>query len=124
MNLKLILFSTAFLFLFAMPLNHLNSEAGKSLTTVQSKTTTKSISIKLKKKSIWIGPNVAGIYPNTKNWKSSNTKIATISTKGDREGAHKLTAKKKGKTTIRCVINESTGNWEKGDVIKWIVTVK
>ena len=33
-------------------------------------------------------------------------------------------AKKKGKTTISCVINESTGNWKRGDVLKWIVTVK
>lgn len=107
-----------------MPLNHLNPEAGKNLATVQAKTTTKNISIKLKKKSVWIGPNVAGIYPKTKNWKSSNEKIATISAKGDREGAHKLAAKKKGKTTISCVINESTGNWKRGDVIKWIVTVK
>ena len=64
------------------------------------------------------------MYPETKDWKSSNPKIAAVSTKGDEEGVHKVTAKKKGKVTISCTIKTSTWKWVKGDVYKWVITIK
>lgn len=64
------------------------------------------------------------IHPSTTNWKSSNSSIATVATKGDSEGGHKVTAKKKGKVTISCIVSKTSGHWVKGDVFKWTVTVK
>lgn len=89
----------------------------------KSKTTTHSLTVK-KNKSIYVGPGHAGMFPQTSNWKSSNSSVATVSKKGDREGGHKVIAKKKGKTTISCVVSKSSGNWVKGDIYKWVVTVK
>lgn len=75
-------------------------------------------------KSIWVGPSYGGVHPSTKNWKSSNSRIATVATKGDSEGGHKVTAKKKGKVTISCIVSKTSRHWVKGDVFKWTVTVK
>ena len=75
-------------------------------------------------KSIWVGPSYGGVHPSTTNWKSSNSSIATVATKGDSEGGHKVTAKKKGKVTISCIVSKTSGHWVKGDVFKWTVTVK
>ena len=77
-----------------------------------------------KGKSIWVGPSYGGVHPSTKNWKSSNSRIATVATKGDSEGGHKVTAKKKGKVTISCIVSKTSRHWVKGDVFKWTVTVK
>lgn len=86
--------------------------------TTESKITMKKGTVK------YVGPGRAGKKPETKNWKSSNPKVATVSSKGDAEGGHKVTAKKKGKTTISCTISKTKGEWAKGDTCKWIVTVK
>ena len=74
------------------------------------KAVTKTSSCSIKKgKSIWVGPSYGGVHP---------------STKGDSEGGHKVTAKKKGKVTISCIVSKTSGHWVKGDVFKWTVTVK
>ena len=89
------------------------------------KAVTKTSSCSIKKgKSIWVGPSYGGVHPSTTNWKSSNSSIATVATKGDSEGGHKVTAKKKGKVTISCIVSKTSGHWVKGDVFKWTVTVK
>ena len=67
---------------------------------------------------------VAGMYPKTGNWKSSNTWVATVSTTGDRDGGHKVTARGVGKATISCEVLKTSGNWVKGDVYKWIISIK
>lgn len=84
------------------------------------KAVTKTSSCSIKKgKSIWVGPSYGGVHPSTTNWKSSNSSIATVATKGDSEGGHKVTAKKKGKVTISCIVSKTSGHWVKGDVFKW-----
>ena len=89
------------------------------------KAVTKTSSCSIKKgKSIWVGPSYGGVHPSTTNWKSSNSSIATVATKGDSEGGHKVTAKKKGKVTISCIVSKTSRHWVKGDVFKWTVTVK
>ena len=101
-----------------------------SAKTVQAKTrkpctTVHKITAKLKDKGTCLGPGSAGVYPETTNWKSSNTKIATVSTKGDDGGGHKVKFKKKGTVTISCMINKTYGGVRvKGDVIKWVITIK
>ncbi|MFR1560048.1 Ig-like domain-containing protein [Anaerobutyricum hallii] len=96
----------------------------KKSTTRKPKTITNYVTIK-KNKKLHVGPSTAGIFPETKDWKSSNSKVATVSKKGDSEGFHKVTAKKKGKTTISCTVKETAGPWWiKGDVYKWVITVK
>ena len=77
-----------------------------------------------KKEKLWVGPSVAAMHPETKAWKSSNSKIATVSTKGDEEGFHKVTVKKKGKVTISCTVKKTLRGWIKGDVHKWVITIK
>lgn len=40
---------------------------------------------------------------------------------------HKITGKKRGKATISCTItntNTTVADWVKGDIHKWIITVK
>ena len=66
----------------------------KKSTTRKPVTRTNYITMK-KKEKLWVGPSVAAMHPETKDWKSSNSKIATVSTKGDEEGFHKVTVKKK-----------------------------
>lgn len=96
----------------------------KKSTTRKPKTTTHYITVK-KNKKLEVGRSTAGMYPETGDWKSSNPKVATVSTKGDSEGFHKVTIKKKGKTTISCTVKKTTGLWWiKGDVYKWVITVK
>ena len=57
----------------------INITAKKVRTPVTKKS---SCSVK-KGKSIWVGPSYGGVHPSTKNWKSSNSRIATVATKGD-----------------------------------------
>ena len=96
--------------------------ANKSTT---SKPTTRTNYITMKKKEkLWVGPSVAAMHPETKDWKSSNSKIATVSTKGDEEGFHKVTVKKKGTVTISCTVKKTLRGWIKGDVHKWVITIK
>ena len=60
-----------------------------------------------KKEKLWDWSKiVAAMHPETKDWKSSNSKIATVSTKGDEEGFHKVTVKKKGTVTISCTVKK------------------
>lgn len=111
---------------------HINNESGgiyKATINITAKNVrkpvTKKSSCSVKKgKSIWVGPSYGGVHPSTKNWKSSNSRIATVATKGDSEGGHKVTAKKKGKVTISCIVSKTSRHWVKGDVFKWTVTVK
>ena len=77
-----------------------------------------------KNEKLWVGPSVAAMHPETKDWKSSNSKIATVSTKGDEEGFHKVTVKKKGTVTISCTVKKTLRGWIKGDVHKWVITIK
>ena len=65
-------------------------KAAKKSTTRKPTTRTNYITMK-KKEKLWVGPSVAAMHPETKDWKSSNSKIATVSTKGDEEGFHKVT---------------------------------
>ena len=103
------------------------SNVQKTMTAKKTRkpvTKTNKCTMRLKKKTMWIGPNKAGTHPQTGSWKSSNTKIATVATKGDREGGHKVTAKKKGKVTISCKVTKTYGSWVKGDTYKWVITIK
>ena len=79
-------------------------KAAKKSTTRKPTTRTNYITMK-KKEKLWVGPSVAAMHPETKDWKSSNSKIATVSTKGDEEGFHKVTVKKKRTGTISCEKN-------------------
>lgn len=97
----------------------------KSKKKPAKKSTTRTNYITMKKKEkLWVGPSVAAMHPETKDWKSSNSKIATVSTKGDEEGFHKVTVKKKGKVTISCTVKKTLRGWIKGDVHKWVITIK
>lgn len=97
----------------------------KAASPLKNKATINITAKSVKKgKSIWVGPSYGGVHPSTKNWKSSNSRIATVATKGDSEGGHKVTAKKKGKVTISCIVSKTSRHWVKGDVFKWTVTVK
>lgn len=98
-------------------------KAAKKSTTSKPTTRTNYITMK-KKEKLWVGPSVAAMHPETKDWKSSNSKIATVSTKGDEEGFHKVTVKKKGKVTISCTVKKTLRGWVKGDVHKWVITIK
>lgn len=95
----------------------------KKSTTRKPVTRTNYITMK-KKEKLWIGPSVAAMHPETKDWKSSNSKIATVSSKGDEEGFHKVTVKKKGTVTISCTVKKTLRGWVKGDVHKWVITIK
>jgi hypothetical protein len=78
------------------------------------------------KKSAWIGLEKGGRWPSTKGWKSSNSSIAAI-TGSNWDTGHKITGKKRGKATISCTItntNTTVADWVKGDIHKWIITVK
>ena len=88
----------------------------KPKTHVSHCTMTKSV--------MYVGPGHAGMYPKTGNWKSSNTRVATVSTAGDRDGGHKVTARGTGTATISCEVLKTSGNWVKGDTYKWIVSIK
>ena len=98
-------------------------KAAKKSTTRKQTTRTNYITMK-KKEKLWVGPSVAAMHPETKDWKSSNSKIATVSTKGDEEGFHKVTVKKKGTVTISCTVKKTLRGWIKGDVHKWVITIK
>ena len=98
-------------------------KAAKKSTTRKPTTSTNYITMK-KKEKLWVGPSVAAMHPETKDWKSSNSKIATVSTKGDEEGFHKVTVKKKGTVTISCTVKKTLRGWIKGDVHKWVITIK
>lgn len=98
--------------------------AGLSGTNMVNAATKTNYCTVKKGKSLWVGPSHAGFHPATTNWRSSNTGIATVSTKGDSDGGHKVTAKRIGKVTISCTISKTSGSWKKGDVHKWVVTVK
>lgn len=52
---------------------------------------------------------IKGCYSNKREYKS---------------GDHKVHAKRKGKATISCVVKRTYGHWVKGDVHKWVITVK
>lgn len=93
-------------------------------TTVKAKTVDKSGIYQLSDKNCHVGLNVGGVHPRTSNWSSSDLKIATVSTKGDSDGGHKVTFKKKGKVTISCKIKTSKGNWKKDDIHKWTLIIK
>ena len=95
----------------------------KKSTTRKPVTRTNYITMK-KKEKLWVGPSVAAMHPETKDWKSSNSKIATVSTKGDEEGFHKVTVKKKVTVTISCTVKKTLRGWIKGDVHKWVITIK
>ena len=95
----------------------------KKSPTRKPVTRTNYITMK-KKEKLWIGPSVAAMHPETKDWKSSNSKIATVSSKGDEEGFHKVTVKKKGTVTISCTVKKTLRGWIKGDVHKWVITIK
>ena len=104
-------------------------EAKSKKKTVKKSTTRKPVTrtnyITMKKnEKLWVGPSVAAMHPETKDWKSSNSKIATVSSKGDEEGFHKVTVKKKGKVTISCTVKKTLRGWIKGDVHKWVITIK
>ena len=89
------------------------------------KAVTKTSSCSIKKgKSIWVGPSYGGVHPSTTNWKRSNSSKTKKTTKKKNKGGHKVTAKKKGKVTISCIVSKTSGHWVKGDVFKWTVTVK
>ena len=90
----------------------------------RAKTVDKSIIYQLNDKKCYVGLNVGGAHPKTSNWSSSDLKVATVSTKGDNDGGHKVTFKKKGKVTISCKIKTSKGNWEKDDIHKWTLIIK
>ena len=98
-------------------------KTAKKSTTRKPTTRTNYITMK-KKEKLWVGPSVAAMHPETKDWKSSNSKIATVSTKGDEEGFHKVTVKKKGTVTISCTVKRTLRGWVKGDVHKWVITIK
>lgn len=98
-------------------------KSSKKSTTRKPTTRTNYITMK-KKEKLWVGPSVAAMHPETKDWKSSNSKIATVSTKGDEEGFHKVTVKKKGTVTISCTVKKTLRGWIKGDVHKWVITIK
>ena len=98
-------------------------KAAKKSTTRKPVTRTNYITMK-KKEKLWVGPSVAAMHPETKDWKSSNSKIATVSTKGDEEGFHKVTVKKKGTVTISCTVKKTLRGWIKGYVHKWVITIK
>ena len=98
-------------------------KAAKKSTTRKPVTRTNYITMK-KKEKLWVGPSVAAMHPETKDWKSSNSKIATVSSKGDEEGFHKVTVKKKGTVTISCTVKKTLRGWIKGDVHKWVITIK
>ena len=98
-------------------------KAAKKSTTRKPVTRTNYITMK-KNEKLWVGPSVAAMHPETKDWKSSNSKIATVSTKGDEEGFHKVTVKKKGTVTISCTVKKTLRGWIKGDVHKWVITIK
>ena len=83
----------------------------KKSTTRKPVTRTNYITMK-KKEKLWVGPSVAAMHPETKDWKSSNSKIATVSTK------------KKGTVTISCTVKKTLRGWIKGDVHKWVITIK
>lgn len=91
---------------------------------VEAKTVDKSGTYQLSDKSCHVGLNVGGAHPKTSNWSSSDLKVATVSTKGDNDGGHKVTFKKKGKVTISCKIKTSKGNWKKDDIHKWTLIIK
>lgn len=95
-----------------------------SSAPLNAKTVTRNCTYSLKSKSCYVGLNKGGACPATNNWSSSNHAVATVSGKGDGEGGHKVTFKKKGKTTISCKITSSKSNWKKGDVYKWVITIK
>lgn len=98
-------------------------KTAKKSTTRKPTTRTNYITMK-KKEKLWVGPSVAAMHPETKDWKSSNSKIATVSTKGDEEGFHKVTVKKKGTVTISCTVKRTLRGWVKGDVHEWVITIK
>lgn len=77
-----------------------------------------------KNEKLWVGPSVAAMHPETKDWKSSNSKIATVSSKGDEEGFHKVTVKKKRKSYDQLYCEKTLRGWVKGDVHKWVITIK
>ena len=56
--------------------------------------------------------------------KSTTRKPVTRTSKGDEEGFHKVTVKKKGKVTISCTVKKTLRGWVKGDVHKWVITIK
>lgn len=97
-------------------------------TTVAKKTTRKPKThvshCTMTKSVMYVGPGYAGMYPKTGSWKSSNTRVATVSTAGDRDGGHKVTARGTGTATISCEVLKTSGNWVKGDTYKWIVSIK
>ena len=91
------------------PAGSITVEAESKKKPVKKSTTRKPVTrinyITMKKnEKLWVGPSTAGMHPETKDWRSSNSKIATVSSKGDEEGVHKVTAKKKGKVTISCTV--------------------
>lgn len=100
------------------------SSSNPTVINSMAKTTTRSLTKKLSDKKCYVGLGYAGCSVKTTNWKSSNSSIATVSSSGDSEGGHKVTFKKKGKVTISCVVNKKSGSYQKGDVVKWTLTIK
>ena len=104
------------------PAGSITVEAESKKKPVKKSTTRKPVTrinyITMKKnEKLWVGPSTAGMHPETKDWRSSNSK-------GDEEGVHKVTAKKKGKVTISCTVKKTLRGWIKGDVHKWVITIK
>ena len=106
------------------PAGSITVEAKSKKKPAKKSTTRKPVITMKKKEKLWVGPSVAAMHPETKDWKSSNSKIATVSTKGDEEGFHKVTVKKKGTVTISCTVKKTLRGWIKGDVHKWVITIK
>ena len=59
-----------------------------------------------------------------KNMKSSNTKVATVKKNKKKKGYYDITIKNRGKVTISCIVNSNDNHMRKGDVMKWIITIK
>lgn len=91
---------------------------------VNAKTISKTVTYKLSNKNCYLGLSAFGMHPTTSNWSSSNASIASVSSSGDSDGGHKVIFKKKGKVTISCKIKTTKGNWKKGDIHKWVLTIK
>ena len=70
----------------------------KKSTTRKPVTRTNYITMK-KKEKLWVGPSVAAMHPETKDWK-------------------------KGTVTISCTVKKTLRGWIKGDVHKWVITIK
>lgn len=109
--------------------NSLTNKTAITKIAKAKKKTRKPITVKhyqtvKKGKTFFVGIDYLGFCPDTYKWKSSNPKVATVTKREYGSGDHKVHAKRKGKATISCVVKRTYGHWVKGDVHKWVITVK